>query len=108
MELYEVFQKIDSDSLKEWAEMAKKQGIKEEELFYHITDALSESIFCNILLQPKCRMSFENLGSVVCAAIRFIEVAYHCMTEEQRKELLDDFVADTNKEVRAILQEQQG
>ena len=39
MELYEVFQKIDSDSLKEWAEMAKKQGIKEEELFYHITDA---------------------------------------------------------------------
>lgn len=105
MELYEIIQKFDIETLKEVNFECLRIGKSNEEVFYHLMSCLGQVLNAMTLRQMIGELeSVEKLEIMGCALLTAIQV-YYTLSGEEVSEFIETQIPEANKLAMKMLEQ---
>lgn len=97
MELYEIIQKINIDTIMKLNEEKRKQGSDDDGIFFDVIMGLGQSLNYITLKRMVGEVTEHEKLDLFTAIVLSVMIAYLTLSEDEKKEIVISQVEDSNK-----------
>lgn len=105
MELYEIIQKFDIDTIKRLNEEKRKQGSDDDGIFFDAIMGMGKSLDYIILKRMVGEVTEHEKLNLFTAIVLSVMIAYLTLSEDEKKEIATSQVKESNKVMEDTLQQ---